>query len=92
MIAYRKELESVFREVFDDEKIVLSPEMTASDFEGWDSSQHVTLMIAIETRFDIRFATGEILQLMTEGSNIGTMLDILQEKLGDLQTEMPRSA
>ena len=83
MIPYIEELESVFRSVFDDEGLVLRPEMVASDFDGWDSSQQVTLIAAIEARFNMRFATAVILRLMTEGSNVGTMLEILHAKLGD---------
>jgi acyl carrier protein len=83
MIPYHEELESVFRELFDDDSIVLRPEMTASDFENWDSSRQVELMVALEARFKIRFATADILKLMKEGSNVGTMLDILRARLGD---------
>jgi acyl carrier protein len=79
-----EQLQSVFRDVFDDEGLVLRPEMAASDFEGWDSSQQVTLIVAIEARFNIRFATTEIIKLMTEGSNVGTMLEILDAKLPDV--------
>ena len=89
MTPYREELEAVFREVFDDDRIALRPEMTAADFPGWDSVQHVTLMSAIETRFRVRFATAEILKLMTEGSNVGTMLALLKVKLGDPARRMP---
>jgi hypothetical protein len=32
-----KQLTPVFHDVFDDDSIVLSPEMTANDIEGWDS-------------------------------------------------------
>ena len=83
MIPYHEELQSVFRELFDDDAIVLRPEMAASDFENWDSSRQVELMVALEARFRIRFATAEILKLMKEGSNVGTMLEILRAKLGD---------
>ncbi len=83
MIPYREELQGVFREVFGDDAIVLRPEMTSADFDGWDSLQHVTLMIAIETRFNIRFATAEISRLKTEGSTVGTMLELLRAKLAD---------
>jgi acyl carrier protein len=57
--------------------------MTAGDIKGWDSSRQVALLVATEARFDIRFTTAEILRLMKDGSNIGTMLDILGAKLED---------
>lgn len=81
MTAYRDQLQGVFREVFGDDDIELREEMTAVDFDGWDSLQHITLMIAIETSFNVRFATAEISNLKNEGANIGTMLTLLKEKL-----------
>jgi acyl carrier protein len=31
----------IFREVFDDDAITITPQMTAKDIEGWDSLSHV---------------------------------------------------
>jgi acyl carrier protein len=90
-MGHREELESVFREVFDDDGFVLRPDITASDIEGWDSNQQVSLLVAIEGRFQIRFTTPEILRLMTEGSTIGTLLEILDAKLGAPLAQQPRS-
>jgi acyl carrier protein len=80
---HREELEAVFRQIFDDDGLVLRAEMTASDIGGWDSSQQVALLAAIEGRFKIRFTTREIARLMIEGANVGTMLEILGTKLPD---------
>jgi acyl carrier protein len=40
-------LTELFREVFDDDSIVLHRELTASDIEGWDSMAHLRLILAI---------------------------------------------
>jgi acyl carrier protein len=53
-------LTDVMRDVFDDETLEIGPETTAENVEGWDSQAHVTLMVAIEARFKIRFKTSEI--------------------------------
>jgi acyl carrier protein len=89
MIPYREELQGVFREVLGDERLVLRPEMTGADLSGWDSGRHVILMAAIEARFGIRFATAEIMKLMSAGSNVGTILAILLAKLGEPASEAP---
>jgi acyl carrier protein len=67
----QQKLNRVFCEVFDDPEIVISPEMTASDVEGWDSLSHVNLIIAIETRFAIKFTQKELLSF----KNVGDLLN-----------------
>jgi acyl carrier protein len=50
----------VFRDVFDNEELIVSGETTAKDIEGWDSLMHVTLIIHIEKVFAVRFSPSEI--------------------------------
>ena len=69
-------LTDVFRDVFDDESIRLKPETTASDIQGWDSQANVTLIIATEIRFDIRFRTVEFETL----KNIGEFVRLIENK------------
>lgn len=54
------QLTSLFREVFDDESIVVKPETNANDIEPWDSFSNISLMVAVESRFGIRLSTSEI--------------------------------
>jgi len=70
-------LEPVFREVFDDGSIILSRETTADDIEEWDSLTHMNLVIALELKFKIKFALGELQKL----KNVGEMLDMINRKL-----------
>jgi acyl carrier protein len=53
-------LTGIFREVFDDDSIVLLPETTALDIDDWDSQAMITLVVAIEASFGISFRTAEI--------------------------------
>jgi acyl carrier protein len=76
-----KDLQDVFREVFDDESIVLKVSMTAMDIEGWDSLMNINLIIALEERFGIKFATAEISGLKAKGQNIGTLLKLIASKM-----------
>ena len=73
-----KALTPVFHDVFDDDSIVLSPEMTANDIEGWDSQTHVLLIVAAEQRFGIKFRTAELESL----KNVGHFAQLIQTKLG----------
>ncbi|NJC88534.1 MAG: acyl carrier protein [Desulfuromonas sp.] len=70
-------LTKIFREVFDDEDITLSGEMTADDVDGWDSLSHVNLIVTIETRFNIKFTQKELLTFR----NVGDLMDSIQSKL-----------
>ncbi|HUB46341.1 MAG TPA: acyl carrier protein [Acetobacteraceae bacterium] len=65
-----RRLEAVFRDVFDDDKITLSPEMTAADVDGWDSVANIRLMVSIEEDFRIRFDVGEF----QEYRNVGELI------------------
>lgn len=74
-------LESVFRNVFGDDSLVLRDEMSADDIEGWDSLMHVDLVIALERRFRIKFATAEIARLKAKGQNVGSLIALISRKL-----------
>jgi acyl carrier protein len=55
-----EKLTDVFREVFDDDSLTLSDDMTADDVDAWDSMSHVNLILAIEIAFDFEFTQSEI--------------------------------
>lgn len=76
----RSDVQQVFRDVFDDDTIVLTDAMTAADVPGWDSLGHLNLFIAIEKRFGLKFATAEISRLKDEDQNIGTLLALIARK------------
>lgn len=43
-----EKLQEIFRDVFDDDTIVLFDEMTSNDVEDWDSLSHINLINDIE--------------------------------------------
>jgi acyl carrier protein len=69
-------IQKVFDEVFL-ETVVVTPELTADDVEEWDSLSHVSLVLAIEQEFGIRFRVGEV-----EGTkNIGDLAALIEKRL-----------
>jgi acyl carrier protein len=80
MDPYHEQVQDVFRDVFDDPSLILKDEMTADDIIGWDSLAHINLIIAIERRLRVRFATAEISRLKENGANIGSLLDLIARK------------
>jgi acyl carrier protein len=53
-------LTEVFRKVLDDPGITLTPQTTADDVEGWDSLNHIIIVVEIERRFGIKFQAAEM--------------------------------
>ncbi|SDB38527.1 acyl carrier protein [Ruminococcaceae bacterium FB2012] len=69
-------LEQVFRDVFDDDSIVLYEDTTADDIDDWDSIEHITLIAAVEKEFGMRFSMGEVSGM----KDVGEMVSILQQR------------
>ena len=69
-------LENVFRDVFDDDRIVILENTTAADIEDWDSLEHINLIAAVEKEFGMRFTMKEVSGM----KNVGEMLDIICER------------
>jgi len=53
-------LTDVFHDVFDDDTIEVTPDLTAKDVDGWDSMTHIRLILAVERAFKVKFTTSEI--------------------------------
>lgn len=71
------ELQAIFRDIFDDNEIVLNNETTSDDIEDWDSLTHMQLIVEIEQKYNIRFTTAEI----KKATNIGEFVQIIEAKL-----------
>ncbi len=69
-------LNRVFRDVFDDETIRVTPNTTADDIDDWDSLEHITLISAVEREFRMKFKMGEISSM----KNVGEMARIVMER------------
>lgn len=72
---YRR-LDEVFRDVFDEDDIVLRPELTAKDVEGWDSLTHIRLLLSVERAFGVKFPASEIGTL----NNVGDLVERIASK------------
>jgi acyl carrier protein len=70
-------LNQIFCEVFDDDDIKITSETTANDIDGWDSLSHINLIVAIETKFDIRFKQKEVMSF----KHVGDLFQCIQSKL-----------
>lgn len=71
--------QQIFREVLNSPDLVLTNELTAPDVPGWDSLNHITLVMTLEEQFRVKFTTREVMGWQ----NVGEMLDCLQRKLAE---------
>jgi acyl carrier protein len=70
-------LTDIFRDVLENEQIVLHSQTTAKDIGEWDSLNHIQLVVAIEKAYKIKFTTAEI----QNWKSVGDMVDSINTKL-----------
>ena len=56
--------------------LVLTPELTAKDVQGWDSFKQIEIIMASEERFGIKFTTRELDSLQ----NVGDLVRVVAAK------------
>jgi len=71
------EVQEIFRDVLDEPNLVLTRHSNAETVPDWDSLAHVNLITAIEKRYKVKFALGELQGL----KHVGDLLDLLAQKL-----------
>lgn len=72
-----EKLTVIFRDVMDNDEIVLEENTTADDIEEWDSLAHVQLIEKIESVFGIKFSAKE----MNSWGDVGEFVDSILERL-----------
>ena len=75
-----QQVADIIRDVLDpvdDRQLQIGPETTADQTEGWDSFNHINIVVAIEQHFGIKFKTAEIESLR----NVGELVALIDRKL-----------
>jgi acyl carrier protein len=70
------QINTIFRDILDNEDVVVEELTTANDIEEWDSLTHIQLVVAIEKYFRIRFTSIEI----QSWKNVREMVDCIQNR------------
>jgi len=70
-------VQDIFRDIFDEDDMIISDTTSSDKIEDWDSLNHINLVSAIEKEFEIKFSLGELITL----KNVGAMVDLMLEKL-----------
>ena len=71
------QVQDIFRDIFDEEDIVISYETVADDIEDWDSLEHINIITSVEKHFKIKFAMNEV----SGFKNVGNMIDTILNKI-----------
>lgn len=69
-------LTELFEDVFDEDSIQLTPQLSAKDVDGWDSLTHIRLILTVEKAFKIKFSTSEIGKL----ENVGDLVALIKAR------------
>jgi acyl carrier protein len=68
---------SIMREVLELPALEVTTETSAADVDEWDSMTHIQIIAAIEGKYKVRFALGELQAL----KNVGDMIGLIEKKL-----------
>lgn len=69
-------LQTIFDTVFLD-PVVLTPTLSANDVPEWDSLTHISLLVAVEKAFSVRFRVGEV----EAAKNVGEFADLIVKRM-----------
>jgi len=70
-------IQDIFRDIFDEDDMIVEDKTNSDDIEEWDSLNHINLVSAIEKEFEVRFALGELIAL----KDVGAMIDLITKKI-----------
>lgn len=71
-------VQQIFRDIFDDETLMINEETNANDIDDWDSFEQINLLVSIEGCFNIKFDITEVSDL----KNVASMIDLIERKIG----------
>lgn len=77
--AILEKLNEIFRDIFDDDSLVITETTTANDVEDWDSIEHINLIDAVEKEFGMKFKMQEVSGM----KNVGEMVQIIAERCAE---------
>lgn len=73
------QVREILADVLDLPDLAVTEQTTAEDVEGWDSFNHINIVVAIESKFGIKFHTAEVEELR----NVGDLVELVEKKLAN---------
>ena len=72
-----EKMTGIFHQVFDDNSIVVTPELTAEDVEGWDSLSNLRLVMTVEKLFHVKLSAADLDKM----ENVRDLVQLVKNKL-----------
>ena len=69
-------LTEIFRDIFMRDDMVLTPDLSAPQVEGWDSFKQIEIIMATESHFGVKFITRELDAL----KSVGDLINLIHSK------------
>jgi acyl carrier protein len=69
-------LTPIFRDVFNDDELVVTGGMSAADVPTWDSLSNINMIVAVEKAFGLKFSIKDVRAL----KNVGELLELIKKK------------
>ena len=73
-----EKIQGIARDVIGDDDIQLSFESKPEDIDGWDSLNHVQIVVEVQEQFDVKFSALEMLSWDTVGDMCATVVSKLK--------------
>ncbi len=74
-----EKVQEIFRDVFDDETLMISDQTNSDEIDDWDSLEHISLIVSMEKEFSMKFDIKEVNLL----ENVGEMIDLIIRKMNE---------
>lgn len=72
-----EKLTAIFRNVFNDDLIILRDDLTANEVANWDSLTHMLMIGEVEKVFSVKFKLKELGKL----ENVKSLVDLIEHKV-----------
>jgi acyl carrier protein len=76
--ALLNDITDIFRDLFDNDDLVITPEYSRKDNEDWDSMNHLNLIFALESKFKIKFGVVDIEEIQS----VADIIRLVKKKTG----------
>jgi acyl carrier protein len=70
------QLTEIMRDVLMDDDLVLRPDLTAKEVQGWDSFKMIEIVMAVESHFDIKVQSKQLDNL----EKVGDLVQLIAQQ------------